>query len=336
MSLDTASETPAETASTEATQESTPSQETKSSTGYSVTDPGYESLEPVDDELSALIAENKPKSKPSDKDDASETEADADGETEEAVSETEPAGSEAAEEISDELLDRAIAVGYELEDVRDFKDAKSFEKEIARVERLQQRLQGKKAGTETATEPEQAPESKEPDWEKLIEDGHDPEIIAVAKSNYEVAATAKAMVKQLEKAEQQRSAQAVVDRFDDALNGLGKEYEPLLGKGRAAELSKSSPEAVKNRSKVFTTMTILRNGYQQMGQPVPTEAELIRSAVQATFSDQIQEFARNSIKQQIKNAGSQALSRPRSGSAKELPGPERALVKEQEFWKRMA
>lgn len=336
MALETGSESSSATSADSGfVADAAPSETT--STGYSVTDPGYETREPVEDELSALIAENT-KSKPSEKtapadaaetDDASDTD---DGETEETVEK--PADDVSAdEEISDELLDRAIAVGYELEDIQNLKDAKAFEKEIQRVERLQSRLQSKKAGSETAPEKEPEPESKEPDWDQLVADGHDPDMIAIAKSNYQVAETAKAMVKQLQQVEQQRAAQAVVDRFDDALNGLGKEYESLLGKGRAAELIKSSPEVAANRSKVFETMTILRNGYQQAGRPVPSEEKLIKQALHASFADQIEELARKSLKQQIKNAGSQALSRPRSGSAKELPGPERALVKEREFWK---
>jgi hypothetical protein len=333
MALDAevTSQTTDSASTTEATSEATPSQETKPSTGYSATDPGSELNEPVEDELAALIAENT-KVKPSaTADDASETETDGDGETEETAETS--AGDESADDISDELLDRAIAVGYELDDIREFKDAKALEKELSRVEKLRDRLQGKKAGTETATETEPEPESKEPDWNQLIEDGHDPDIIALQKSNWQRATAAEAMVKQLQQVEQTRAQQAVIDRFDDALNDMGKEYESILGKGRAAELMKSSPEAARNRSKVFTTMTILRNGYQQSGQPVPPEAELIQQAFQASFHSQLKEIARKSIKNQIKNAGSQALSRPRSGSAKELPGPERALVKEREFWK---
>lgn len=339
MALETGSESSSATsADSGSVADAAPSETT--STGYSVTDPGYETREPVEDELAALIAENK-KSKPPEKaasadaaktDDASDTD---DGETEETPKTATGDGGDvsADEEISDELLDRAIAVGYELEDIQNLKDAKAFEREIQRVERLQSRLQSKKAAKETAPEKEPEPESKEPNWDQLITDGHDPDMIALQKSNWQRASAAEAKVRQLEQVEQQRAAQAVVDRFDDALNGLGKEYESLLGKGRAAELIKSSPEVAANRSKVFETMTILRNGYQQAGRPVPSEEKLIKQALHASFADQIEELARKSIKQQIKNAGSQALSRPRSGSAKELPGPERALVKEREFWK---
>lgn len=330
MSLDTASEATSDTVSV-ATQDSTPVKETKPSSAYSVTDPGYETMEPVEDELAALKAENT-KSKPSEtSDDASDTESETDSDTEETAETPAEGSAESLEDISDELLDRAIAVGYDLEDIRDFKDAKSFEKELARVERLQQRLQSKKAGTEEPapkTEPES--EQKEPDWDQLIEDGHDPDIIALQKSSWQRAAAAEAEVRLLRQAEQLRMAEARSDRFDEALNGLGDEYEPILGKGVRKTLSK---DAVANRQKVFTKMDVLRRGYELSGEPVPSEPELIQEAVQASFYKQAQEIARNSIKKQIKNAGSQALSRPRSGSAKDLPGPERALRKEQEFWK---
>jgi len=316
-----------EGSSTESTSEAT--SETPVSTGYSVTDPGYESVAPVDDDLSALIAENTKKKPSETSDDASATESD----TEE--SEETPADSTADSDsfdISDELLDRAVAVGYELDDIRDFKDAKAFEKELARVERLQQRLQGVKGEKNTpATEPE--PESTEPDWDKMIEDGHDPDVIALQKSSWQRATAAESMVRQLQQVELQRAALAASDRFDDTLNSLGDEYAPILGKGRLADLRTSSPEVAANRQKVYSMMEVLRNGYQQSGQPVPKESELVQQAVQASFVKQSQEIARNAIKRQIKNAGSQALSRPRSGSSRELAGPDRALQKEREFWK---
>lgn len=308
--------------------------------GYSVVDPGYDLVEPADDELAALKAENT-KTKPSEDaaaatDDASETESvESDDDTDEVVetpSDEEVPEDTADSEFSDELLDRAVAAGYELSDLREFRSAKALEKELARFERLQQRLQGKKPA-ESESAAEQEPESKEPDWDRLIEDGHDPDIIALQKSNWQRAAAAEAKVRQLEAAEQNRSAQAFFDRFDDVLNGLGEQYATIFGKGRRDELTKSSPEAVANRQKVLTTMTILKNGFQQAGGPVPSDEELIHQAVQACYYKQANEFARKELKRKVQNAGSQALSRPRSGSNKELSGQERALAKEREFWK---
>jgi hypothetical protein len=82
-------------------------------------------------------------------------------------------------------------------------------------------------------------------------------------------------------------------------------------------------------------MLVLKEGYERAGEKVPAEAELIQEAVQASFYKQAQQTARSELKTQIKKAGSQALSRPRSGGEKPLSGPSLALVKENEFWKKM-
>jgi hypothetical protein len=91
------------------------------------------------------------------------------------------------------------------------------------------------------------------------------------------------------------------------------DYVSLFGKGSAEELAKSQPDAFRNREKAYAMMAILRRGYEASGEQVPPDSELIKSAVQAAFHEKTQKIARNSIKNQIKNAGSQALSRPRSG-----------------------
>jgi hypothetical protein len=337
MSTETPESQPVSEAAAETTPEATG--DSTVSTGYSATDPGYETVEPVENELEALKAENT-KTEPSDEtpsDDASETavegeDADDDGEAEEVAETPSDDAAESVDDISDELLDRAIAVGYELDDIRDFKDAKSFEREIARVERLQDRLKSKTAPASESDAPEDTTDP-EPDWEQMVEDGHDPDIIELQKRNWQRAAAAEAQVRELRQAEQARIAAAEAERFDNTLNSLGDEYEPLLGKGNWSELSKAKPEAARNRQKVFTKMQVLRQGYQLAGEPVPSESELINEAVQASFYRQAQEIARNSIKRQIKKAGSQALSRPRSGGPQELTGPQLALQKEQEFWK---
>ena len=329
--------TPSESVSGSASEAaSTTTETTSSNSEYGVTDPGYETLEPVEDDLAALRAENT-KQPPENSGDASEPEAEAeaevDGGTEGAV-ETPPAESvDSPDEISDELLDRAVAVGYELDDIRGFQDAKAFDAEISRVERLQSRLKGKTAPAGADADPEPPPESEEPDWDQLIEDGHDPEMIALQKENRERAVAAERTVRELQKAEQVRAELAQAERFDAALNALGSEYEPILGQGHRAELAKSSPVVAENRQKVFTKMAILRSGYEMAGERVPPESELIQEAVQASFYKQSQEIARNSLKKQIKNAGSQALSRPRSGGQTELHGPDRALEIERDFWK---
>ena len=334
MSLDTATESvPSSDSAATAT-------ETPSTSGYSVTDPGYdggglvessESTNSENDELAALIAENKKKKQPS------ETSDDASSETAE---ETEtPSGDDSADpgdEISDELLDKAIELGFSLEDIKAFDSAKALEKEVKRTERIQQRLQEKAGKTQDQEKPTEqvVDDLEEPKWDELIALGHDPEVIALQKKNFEQIKQTRELTQQLLRVEQQRAFQAQCDRFDDALNAM-EGFEEVLGKGRQAELVKAKETVqAENRQKVFTKMLMLRDAYERAGQPVPPESELIQEAVQASFYKHAQSIARNRLKGEIKKAGSQALSRPRSAQGKPLSGPSLALAKEREFWKK--
>lgn len=313
--------------------------DTKPTSSYSVTDPGYAGIqdEPEDD-LEALRAENT-KKKPSETlDDASEVGDDDAEETVETPADDEPADSD---EISDELLDRAVALGYTIDEIKAFSDSKSLEKEISRVERINQRLQAKKQAETSPAETKASEEPEpEPDWDALIEQGHDPDLIALQKKNWELnkqslerAQKAEAQVQQLIQAERTRAFEAQCLRFDNTLDSLGEEYKSLFGTGRIGELQKKSPELAANRQKVFTKMAVLRNAYEIAGEPVPAEADLIQEAVQASFYKQTQQIARKAITKEIRKSGSQALSRPRSTGGKPLSGPDRALAMEQEFWR---
>jgi hypothetical protein len=332
-------ETSGGTAVAEATSGSTGAEETSSpavttsessASSYSVTDPGYDG--DLFDDYEAETASESQETPSETLDDASETES---GNTEEVAEKpTEDAVDETT--ISDELLDRAVELGYTLDEIRGFQSAKSLEKEISRVERLNQRLQERQAGkkpAETETAPVEAAKP-EPDWAALIELGHDPDMIALQKESWKEAQDAKALVQQLLQTERNRVFEAQCQRFDETLNNLGEEYKSLLGNGTRAELAKSSPEHVGNRQQVFTMMNMLREGYERSGMPVPPESELIQQAVHTSFFKQTQEMARTRLKNDIKKAGSQGLSRPKSSGAKPLAGPDLALQKELEWRKK--
>lgn len=303
-----------------------------SGSGYSVTDPGYE-MEVASDSVDALAelkAENTKETKPAaTAADASDTDS---GEPEETVEK--PADESAdSTEFSDELLDRAAKLEYTVAEIKAFKDPASLEKEISRVEKLQQRLQSRQT-KETPVEEATAPVDKpEPDWDALIEAGHDPEIIAMKKEDWKEIQAQKAVINQLMQKERARELQVQSDRFDDSINQLGEEFKAILGTGRIADLEKKSPEIAANRVQVLETMLALRSMYDQSGRTMPPEADLLQAAVNAAFPKQTQEFARNKLKGDIKKAGSQSLSRPHSTGTKPLSGEPKAYAKEQAFWK---
>lgn len=327
MSLETSTESPASETVTETVSPESATVETNSGTGYSTTDPGYDAGDDFETET---------------KETPSETSDDASGEetTEETV-ET-PAVDEAAESeaISDELLDKAFELGYTIDDLKKFDDVKSLEKEITRTAQLKERWDHHQARSNSVAAPAKKPEDilvdeekPEPNWEELVELGHDPDIVALNKQSWHEAKEAKAMVRQLLQSERQRTFEAQCDRFDDALNNIGDEFKDVFGTGKRGELIEKSPEQAKNRQAVFTKMNMLRHGYLTAGQKVPPEAELIQEAVHASFYKHAQTTARNRLKNDIKRSGSQALSRPNSGGEKPLSGPPKALQLEQEFWK---
>jgi hypothetical protein len=223
MSTGTENTSVEETASDAATTETT----AESTSDYGVTDPGYETIEPVDDELAALRAENtkeKPSGEESSGDASSEVSDDAGGDdtdesTEEAeetsTGEGDAATDSADDEISDELLDRAIAVGFELDDVKDLTDAKAFERAVVRVEKLQADS-GQEARTMQPAAETAETESAEPDWDQMIEDGHDPDIIALQKDQLNVQLAAEAEVKQLKKQSRCELRRLTLRQFDSA------------------------------------------------------------------------------------------------------------------------
>lgn len=309
--------------------ESDSSEAPESTSEYSVTDPGYDASSSADSEitLESLKAENETKPD-STESDASEAESDTEETTEES-----PVESAESNDISDELLDRATALGYTIEDLKSFRSEKSLEKDILRSEKLQQRLQqrqGKKPAEESAVVEETDPE---PNWDEMIDEGHDPANVAIQKQLWQRASKAEALVQQVYHAERTREFTAQCERFDDTLNKL-EGFEKILGSGRKDDISKASPNQAANRQTVFTTMQILKRGYEEAGVKVPAEAELIEAAAMASFPKHVQQTARKKLTGDIKKAGSQALSRPHSTAAKPMSGPSLAAAKEAEFWKK--
>ncbi len=327
MSLETGTAPASETVSETVSSETAAVETNDSGTGYSATDPGYEAFEDSDEESSNT-------------EQPSETSDEASGTTTEETVKTPAVETVDSETISDELLDKAFELGYSIDDLKKFDDVKSLEREITRVAKFQERFKVHEAGKVPVTEqPPEADlpvddENTPPDWEELIEQGHDPDMVALQKKNWERAERAEAQVRQLTQIERQRAFEAQCERFDATLNNIGDEFKDVFGTGNRGELLTKSPEQAQNRQQVFDKMNMLRHGYLTAGKRVPEESELIQEAVHASFYKHAQTTAREKLKGDIKKSGSQALSRPNSGGATPLNGPSKALQMEQEYWKR--
>lgn len=308
------------------------------SSSYSAVDPGYvadapDPSESTDDVLADLKAENTPNKADADEapsEPAAEA-ADAGGDAEEPV--------ESNEDFSDALLSRAVALGYTVADIKSFRSEKSLEKEISRVERLQQRMGDQApASAELPADPpaEPAVDTSEPDWKQMVADGYDQKFVELQQRTWQRAQAAEAGMRQLQQEHQRREFDAQVQRFDTTLANLGTEYESLFGAGSMADVKKASPEMAQKRVEVFHKFQQLKNSYLMNRLPLPPEKELIEEAVHARFWKQTKTLARKELTKDIKKAGSQAMSRPRSTGRQALAGAPAALAKEQDFWKKFS
>jgi len=241
----------------------------------------------------------------------------------------EPEASDASDEIPDELIDRALAVGFENDELRQFQSTAELQRAVSLAERIAAR--GKQAVTTNDATPSPAAVA-EPDWDKMLADGHDSELIALQKTMWAQTKAARDEAQQLRASEQSREFTAFCHRFDDALSDMNG-FEAVFGKGRRAELSVQDPTQAANRQRVFTQMEVLRRGYEAVGQQVPTELELIRSAAASVFPDQGQKNARQAVLGRMQKAGNQTVARSNSGGRQPASGRDLAAQKEAAFWK---
>lgn len=311
-------------------------QESKSE--YSVTDPGYTQDDVADesgDELAALKAENKTNKTPAD--DESADAGDKADEPSEAKAKPTGESVESEDDFSEALLDRAVALGYTVQDIKSFRSEKTLVKEIERVERLQQRMASRQAPAQE-TPPEKTPEAiAEPDWQQMIEDGLDPDDVAFKQQLWNRTTAAEQRAERLEQRENQRDSTAFFNNFDAKIGGLGDEYQDLIGKGTIAQIRSSAPDSVaqiaKNRQKVMNEFVGFRDLMLARGEQLPPDDELIEKAVHSAFWKQTKTLARKELTTDIKKSASQALSRPRSTGRQNLTGAAAAADKEAAFWK---
>lgn len=235
------------------------------------------------------------------------------------------------DDITDEMIDRALATGMTASDLREFSNARELQRAVNVAERAMARAEQNKATNAEAAK--QADTEKAPDFDKMLADGHDGDIVEAFRATWQQAQAAREQAQAVLRNEQQRQIEAQHRRFDDTLNSLAG-YEAVFGKGQFSELTSKDPTQANNRQRVYTQMEIMRRGYQAMGQPVPDEAALIRSAAAATFPEQLVRTARQEIKGAIKNASRQAIARPNGGQQKAMSGSALAAQKEADFWKK--
>lgn len=237
-----------------------------------------------------------------------------------------------ADFYDDDLIDRALDAGLTAEDLREATSANHVRNMISLAERMRARSANGNNGGKTQPATTTQSEIKEPDWQQMLDDGHDPQIITVQKSVWQQALAARSAAEALQKAESDRAFARQCEQFDNELDGMNG-YEAVLGKGRIDTLRTSNPQQAAARQKVYTQMEVLRAGLAAMNQPPLDEQQLIRAAVAATFPTHAASNARQTLKRDISTTARQAVPQPTGGARRPLTGAQAAADKEEQFWK---
>lgn len=248
--------------------------------------------------------------------------------------------------FSDDLIDRAVALGWSRSRLERFRNEDSLARELTRVEQLDKRVKQSEAKAQ-GKDDAQAP--KEPDWAALKVAGYDEgqldrerelfkRSVDAFKEAKEARREAAEMRRYLEGLQAQQDMQewiAKTDRFETTLQELIEEtegYKELFGEGSAAKLKRTGTE-FQNRSRVLTRKLSIEDEYTRLGVPLPSEQELLQQAVGSLFNGHSQKIARQKLKEDIKKAGSQALARPQSTGKQGLTGLQKAEMRVEEFWR---
>lgn len=268
--------------------------------------------------------------------------------TDEAAGDAEkPSDEEEVELPSDDLLDRAAALGYGVEDILKFRSPASLERDIERAEQIAARLAQRKQAKVPEKVAEKPEPPKEPDWAAMKAEGYDERQLDIMKQEWLRSSEAhqKAMeaheqieqlkekTKQLEQEREQEAWLAKTQRFETNVAALVKEnkgYKALLGEGSAEEFKKSSKE-FQNRNRLLRRQLTIEAEYRNAGMPVPSEERVLQEAAGSLFNGHIQQVARQKLKEDIKEAGEQALSRPQSAGKKASTGRQRAEERMEEY-----
>ncbi|MFW6033479.1 MAG: hypothetical protein ACOCTI_08930, partial [Phycisphaeraceae bacterium] len=217
------------------------------------------------------------------------------------------------------LLSRASEAGLSEEEARGYGSPEALKHGLSVLEKL--------AGKAADLSREQETGEDEDAFDiELDEELIDPDVVKTfqgMKSHFEgVVGKLQGRIGELEEQLGEQVMASRLDRVDRTLDGMGEEYAELFGRGPRAGLGEAE---IANRQQVLETIDTLRSGYAQQGKTIPSDAELVKRAVQSEFGDKLQEITRKQLAQRTERRRRQALSRGSSREGKALSPEEQAI-----------
>ena len=202
--------------------------------------------------------------------------------------------------ISDDIRQRATDLGMTPGEIAEFKDDADIEKTIKVLEGIDEKNEEPETPASEPAKPrakEKGDELKPADSDELVienEDEIDPIIVKIMKDqhkrNLELEARQAELDAKLTAGEQRAKAErekVAMERFDEKITGLGKDYRDLFGEGATLKMSTRST-ARKNRNKLGRHMVALGNAMAATGDEEITADALFKMSLNNVFYKEVE------------------------------------------------
>jgi hypothetical protein len=235
--------------------------------------------------------------------------------------------------ISAELVQRAIRLGFDQDELSGFKSD-------ATLSRVLDAMESRASGNQSAQDGNTDSGKQDDDTFNLElgDDYTDDFKDKMQKMNEFYASKLKSVRDELSTARQELNriqGMEYVREFDASIKSLGDDWQDVFGKGSGQKLDPKGSQ-YKNRVKLDEEMSIIALGRKQMGKPPLNKAELFQRALQSAFSDKIKSMETAKMQKALKDRSRRSASRPTHRQTKLMTADEELLAIQTEFDRQMA
>jgi len=239
------------------------------------------------------------------------------------------------ETISDSVIRRAINLGFSVEDVAAFQNERTLIAACVIAERSIPRND------------EVSKKNEEEDTldvlSKINPDDFEPEVVKILNTLVGEIKTQRDEISNLKNTQGEISARSAAAQaaeienwFDGKISGLGKEYEPVLGKGKYQSLSQQSPQFGK-REEIADKMAVLLAGYAAAGKAAPSRDTVFDQAMRLVLSKETERINNEKTQSLLNKRKGQHINRPSKSANKTVtgdPSDEIAAMIDSKFFKK--
>jgi hypothetical protein len=218
--------------------------------------------------------------------------------------------------IDDYTLTKAVQAGIPLHVARSFPSDDALLMVIASIE-----------GKAKKPEEEKGEEDLFKNFPELKEDETPAEILQaingfkdIIKKQYEEINKLKSQTNEIENSGMEAAAREVKDWFDKKVNGLGEDFEEVLGKGDYNSLDPRSQQFAK-REELANQLSVLIAGYNATGKRLPPRDELFDVAAALVLADKFEDIDKKKLTEKLSKRSGQHIQRAGGNKNKKTLNP---------------